>query len=288
MKSMTILVAGATGQQGGSVISQLLTTNHSIRGLTRNTRSDRARALVEKGVEVVSADLGHPGSFDTALEGADAAFLVTTPFESGVEGETAQGIAFAEAAARVGLPYLVFSSVSDADQNTGIPHFESKWKVEERIRTLELSHCVFAPVYFFDNLLAPFMIPELSRGVFSQALSPTTRLQGVSARNIGEFATLALQHPKRFSGRRINIAGDNLTGPEYAAAISLASGREITFASLPPDQLRPMGEDMVLMYTWFESTGYSADIAGLRSEFPEVEWESFKEWAARQDWSVIS
>ena len=45
---------------------------------------------------------------------------------------------------------------------------------------------------------------------------------------------------------------------------------------------------MALMYEWFESTGYSADIDGLRREFPEVKWERFSEWAGRQDWSVLA
>jgi hypothetical protein len=44
---------------------------------------------------------------------------------------------------------------------------------------------------------------------------------------------------------------------------------------------------MALMYEWFMKVGYSADIDKLRREHPEITWESFAQWADRQDWSVL-
>jgi hypothetical protein len=44
---------------------------------------------------------------------------------------------------------------------------------------------------------------------------------------------------------------------------------------------------MALMFEWFNSTGYAADIKRLRREFPEVKWHTFEEWARKQDWSVL-
>jgi len=48
-----------------------------------------------------------------------------------------------------------------------------------------------------------------------------------------------------------------------------------------------MSEDMALMYEWFVADGYSVDIDGLTTEYPEVAWETFSQWAGRQDWSVL-
>ena len=103
----------------------------------------------------------------------------------------------------------------------------------------------------------------------------------------GEFGALVFARREDFWGKRINIAGDSLTGPEYGQAVGAASGREIGYFEVPRDQVRQMSEDMALMYEWFERVGYSADIEGLRRNYPEVKWERFSEWAARQDWSIL-
>ncbi len=51
--------------------------------------------------------------------------------------------------------------------------------------------------------------------------------------------------------------------------------------------MRQQSEDTALMFEWFDRAGYSADIAGLRRDFPEVGWHSFADWARGFDWSVI-
>lgn len=52
-----VVIIGATGGQGSSVLKSLLANpNYKIRGVTRNTSSPQAQALVAKGVEMVSAD----------------------------------------------------------------------------------------------------------------------------------------------------------------------------------------------------------------------------------------
>ncbi|MCK5248458.1 MAG: NmrA/HSCARG family protein [Spirochaetaceae bacterium] len=282
-----ILVAGATGQQGGSIVDALLDGGHEVRGLTRNTQSDRARALEGRGVELVQGDFTDRSSLEKALTGVDGAFLMSTPFEGGVEVETRQGITFVEAAHAVGVPHLVYTSVGDADQKTGVPHFVSKYLVEKRIVELGIPHTIIAPVYFHDNMLSPFVLPGLQTGVFAAAISPETRLQGVSVRNIGEFGALVFTRREAFLGKRINIAGDSLTGLEHAEAVAGASGREIGFFQVPIDEVRGMSEDMALMYEWFDGVGYSVDIEALRRDYPEVKWERFSQWASRQDWSVL-
>ena len=282
-----ILVTGATGQQGGSVVTALLKGGHSVRATTRNPKSDRALALKSRGVEVVKGDFNDRPSLEGALKAVDAAFLMSTSFEAGTDAETSQGLAFVEAARSAGLSHLVYSSVSDADRNTGIPHFDSKYLVEKRIVESGIPHTIIAPAFFYDNMMAPFVLPGLQNGVFAQALAAETKLQSVSVKNIGEFGALVLSRKADFLGKRVNIAGDSLTGPEYARAIGKAGGREIGYTAVPVEQVRQMSEDMALMYEWFEKVGYSADIEGLRRDYPQVRWERFGDWAARQDWSVL-
>ena len=54
--------------------------------------------------------------------------------EAGVEREEAQGKRFAEAARRAGVEYYVYSSVGSAHRETGIPHFDNKARIEQRVR----------------------------------------------------------------------------------------------------------------------------------------------------------
>ncbi len=285
--SLRILVTGATGQQGGSVVQALLAGGYRIRALSRDPNSERSIALRGRGVDVVQSDFRDRNSLAAALDGVDGAFLMSTPFEAGTQAETEQGVIFVEAARSAKVPHLVYSSVASAEQNTGIPHFDSKYKVEQHIQSLGIPHTIIAPVYFYDNMLAPFVLPGLQHGTLAQSLPMEIGLQSISVRNIGEFAALAFAQKNRFLGRRINIAGDELTGPGYADVIARVSGREITYSEVPIEQVRAMSEDMALMYEWFVRIGYSVPIAELKREYPEVNWESFAEWAARQDWSVL-
>jgi len=285
--SKTILVTGATGQQGGSVARHLMSNGHHVRALTRNPESEKAKALARKGADMVEGTFTDRQSLEKALEGVDAAFLVTTPFEAGTEAETEQGVAFIDGAAAAGIDYLVFSSVANADQNTRIPHFDSKYEVEKHLIASGLNHAIIAPVFFFENHFAPFMLPGLQNGSYGVAMPADESLQMIAVDNIGAFAALAFERPDDFRGKRIDIAGDELTGREYASALSAASGKQIEYAQVPIDQVRQMSEDMALMYEWFTNVGYSADIEGLRREYSEIDWKRFSDWAQSQDWSTL-
>ena len=120
----TILVTGATGQQGGSAARSLLRQGQKVRALTRNP--SKAKELKKLGAEVVEGDLTDRASLDAALSGVKKVFLVTTPFEASTESEASQGINFVEAAQAARVDHLVFDSVIPSDQNTGVGIFESK------------------------------------------------------------------------------------------------------------------------------------------------------------------
>lgn len=286
-KTLTILVAGATGQQGGSVVDGLLASGHKVRGLTRNTSSDKAKALQERGVELAKGDLLNKDSLETAMKGVDGFFLVTTFFEAGLDAEVEQGIVAANTAKKMNIRHLVFSSVSDANQSTGVPHFDSKFKIEEHIKSLALNYTIVAPVYFYDNMLSPFTLPGLQQGTFAMAMPPDKPLKSISVKTIGQFVSLAFSQPEPFLNKRINIAGDELTGPEYAKELSQATNKDITYTSLPIEEVRAMSDDMATMYEWFTLKGYSPTIKELLQTYPDIQWESFEEWANRQDWSVL-
>ena len=227
-------------------------------------------------------------SLERAMSGVDAVYTMSTSFEAGTEAETRQGIVVADAASSAGVAHLVFSSVGSADQKTGIPHFESKYEVEQHIRGLGIPYTIVGPTYFFENVFNPFVLPGLRQGALATALPGDRPLQQISVPNIASFAVTALENRDSLVGKRIDIASDELTGEQTARILSEVSGRSIEYVQTPMPQLRAMSEDFALNMEWLIRVGYSADIPGLHREFPEIAWETFEAWARRQDWSILA
>lgn len=284
---LTVLVTGATGQQGGRLARVLLEKGHTVRALTRHPESAAARELAALGAEPVAGDFDVPASIEKAARGADAMFLVSTPFEAGPEVETRQGIMAADAAKAAGVRHLVYSSVASADQRTGIPHFDSKFRVEEHIRGLGIPYTIVGPVYFMENLFSPQNLKNLRNGEFAMALPASRSLQQIALEDIARFDALVLERPEEFRGVRIDIASDELTGAALAETVSRHAGRRVRYVETPINEVRAWSEDFALMLEWFDRVGYSVDIGRLRRDYPEVGWHTFEDWAREQDWSAV-
>ena len=287
-EKLSVLVSGATGQQGGALARVLLERGHSVRAFVRRPDSPEAEELERLGAELARGDFDEPSTLEEAARGTDALFIVATPFEAGTEAEARHGIAAADAAKAADVSHLVYSSVADADKDTGIPHFDSKRKVEEHIEGLGIPYTIVAPVYFMENLLAPWNLPQLKEGRLPMALPASRPLQQVALSDIAAFTVVVLENREEFGGRRVDIASDELSGGEVADALTRVTGREVHYVELPIEQVRQaMGEDGARMFEWFDEVGYSADISALRRDHPEVGWHTFEGWAKEQDWSVL-
>ena len=286
MSVRKILVTGARGNQGRSVTEALLDKGHHVRALVRKADENGSLPFKRHSVEVVVGDFDDPASLERAASGMDAVFAMTTPF-AGVDVEVRHGKAIVDAAKAAGVAHLVYSSVGDADRRTGIPHFDSKYEVEEYLRTLAVPWTITAPAFFYDNVLFPWNLADLKEGRFRQALHAKRKLQQIAVRDIGRFIALVIDREDPFIGRRINISGDEVTGPEMAAVLSQASGRPIAYEEQSLDEVRTQFADMATMYEWFDRVGFSADVKSLRVDYPEVDWLSFEQWAAAQDWAQV-
>jgi len=177
--------------------------------------------------------------------------------------------------------------VGSGDRNTNIPHFDSKYKVEQHIASIKIPYTIVAPVYFMDNVFTPWFLPSIQEGTLKFAMPEDRPLQQVSVDNIGAFSAAMIERREKVFGQRFDIAGDELTGKETVAAISKASGRTIGYEGFDPEFMRADNADFAEMFSWFNKVGYSADIKNLRKEFPEVPWQNLEEWAQQQDWSVL-
>ena len=270
-----IVVTGATGQQGGATARHLLAQGFRVRALVRDPNKPAAQELAAKGAELAQGDLDDRASLDRALSGAYGAFSVQTFMgPEGPAGETRQGKVLADAAKAAGIQHFVYTSVGGADRKSGLPHFESKWQIEEHIRSLGLPATILRPVFFMENLRSPWMGPR--DGVLAVALSPSTALQMIASDDIGAFAALAFARPQEFSGKALEIAGDSLTMPQVADAFTQVSGQPVRFVEQPLEQVRSFNAEMGDMMAWLNDYGYAADIPALRRLRPGL--LTFEAW----------
>ncbi|TPG35941.1 NmrA/HSCARG family protein [Mycolicibacterium hodleri] len=267
-------VVGATGAQGGAVATALLEQGAQVRAISRRTDSPAARHLIAAGAQVMAADLFDEGSVAAAFAGVDGAYALTTPFEDGPSAEIAQGRTMIAAALAARVPHLVFSSVADADQHTGIPHFDSKAVVEETLAHSGLSHTVVGPTYFYDNMFGG--IDDIRAGVFELPLPADVGLQQLSRRDLGRFVATVLTNPEHFRGARIDIASDSPTPREMAAVLADALGRPVKLITDDPAEIA--SADMRAMFGFLARGGYTVNIAELRARYPHVGWQSFADW----------
>lgn len=273
LRNAPILVAvvGATGQQGGATARALLAAGQRVRALTRNPGSPAARALADAGAEVVRADLDDRASVLGAFAGADAVFGVTTMTEAGTEGETRQGVTLADAAAEAGVPHVLYSSVGAAERNTGIPHFESKRRVEEHLETLPLRSTFLRPTFFMTNLTR-FLAPQVEDGVLvlRVPLRPEVPLQMIAPEDVGIVAAALLVNPDATPGGALEIAGDELTPEQVAATFGEVRGMTARFEPVPLEALAG-DPDQQRMFAWFaETPAFQADFGLTRELDPEV------------------
>ncbi len=265
----TILVTGATGNQGGSIARHLLQRGKfKVRAMVRNESKPAAIALKELGAELIKADFNDRASLDRAMQGVYGIFSMQD-FRDGAEVEIRQGKAVADAASEAGIEHFVYSSVGSAERNTEIPHFDSKFQVEEYIRSLGLPHIILRPVFFFYNYKG--MLPMVENGTLPQPLSPDTKLQQLSEEDYGMMVAEVFERPVDFANRAIEVASVEMTMPEVATAFSHVLGKKVEYQQIPFEAFEEQaGEEVTIMFRWFEKVGYTADFAQLKHDFPAL------------------
>lgn len=252
-------VFAATGKQGGATAAALLDRGERVRVLVRRPESAEAQALQARGAEVVLADLDRPETLVPAMQGLSTLWFMTLMLaEPGAEA--AMGRSVGDAAVAAGIEHVVFSSVGGAERDSGVPHFESKYAVENHLRGLSVRTTAVRPVFFMENL--PFLATVEDGAVLLRLPLPgDVPLQLISVRDIGRVAAAALLDPDLVPDGAIEVAGDELTGDQIAAALGRAAGLPARYQAQPLDVVAD-DPDSHAMFAWFaELPAYRADMA---------------------------
>jgi uncharacterized protein YbjT (DUF2867 family) len=245
-----VLVAGATGRQGGSVVDHLLAGDAgevTVHGLTRDAGREAARRLADRGVRLVEGDLTDRAAMDAAVAGMDGVYLVTAGDSADVERR--QGTTGVEAAAAAGVDHVVLSSGGGADRRPGIPHVDAKADVEATLRSTAVDWTVLAPHSFASNLER--QREAIRGGRLAFPLPEGAKLAIVDPDDVGRLAARAFARltddrpapgsgvdgpdPGRLVGARVELAGDVLTLEGMADVFTDVLGRPVEPVHLPPD-----------------------------------------------------
>jgi uncharacterized protein YbjT (DUF2867 family) len=281
----TVLITGATGRQGGSVLRHMLAQGWKLRALVRNSEGDGAKRLIDQGIEVARGDLEDPASLERACRGVYGVYSVQDFWAVGAKREVQQGKNMADVAMRAGVEHLVYSSVGGAERNSRIDHWESKWEVEKHIRKLGLPATMLRPAAFMENYYIDQVEIAILKGKLVDPIRADKPYQTIAADDIGAFAALTFARPKDFIGAEIEIAGSELTNPQAAEVFSRVLNRRVKFQKLPMPLVRLLlGKEFYQMFRWFNAEGFMANIPELRRKYSEVHLHTLEEWLRMEGW----
>ena len=306
MAKKIIVVFGATGAQGGSVARAILNDANSefaVRAVTRDPNSDKAKALASLGAEVVVGDIDDIESIKRALAGAYGAYFVTFFWAHlSPEKEMAEAKNMAEAAKAAGLTHAIWSTLEDVRKSVPlsddsmptirdkwkVPHFDGKGASDQYFVEAGVPVTYLLAPYFWENLINLNMGPKRGADgklalIFAMG---TKKMAGIGTEDIGKCAYGIFKRGTEMVGKRIGVAGDQLTIAEMAAAMSKAIGEEVVYVEITPEKLRSYGfpgaDDIANMFQFYrdfdELCNSTRDVNFSRELNPEL--QSFEMWLA--------
>jgi uncharacterized protein YbjT (DUF2867 family) len=302
-----IVVFGATGGQGGGLARAILTDNNSefaVRAVTRNPDSDKAKELAKMGAEVVAGDIDNMQSMKRILEGAYGAYFVTFFWSHfSPEKEMAEAKNMAASAKEAGLKHAIWSTLEDVrkyvplDDNSmptlhgkyKVPHFDGKGESDQYFIDAGIPVTFMLASYYWDNLIYFGMGPKRGADGKLAITFPMgdKKMAGIGAEDIGKCAYGIFKRETALIGKRIGVAGGQLTCSEMAESLSKSLGEPVSYNEVTPEQYRGFGfpgaddlGNMFQFYRDFDDVCNSVrDVKFSKELNPEL--QSFDAWLAK-------
>lgn len=302
-----IAIVGATGAQGGGLARAILNDpagEYSVRAITRDPNSDKAKALASLGAEVVQAELEDVESLKKAFTGAYGAFCVTNFWEHfSPEKEIFHARNLAEAAKAAGVKHTIWSSLDDTRKHIPldddrmptlhgkykVPHFDAKGESDRFFTEGGFPATVLYTVFYWDNFIYFGLGPQRRPDGKLAITFPMgdKKLPGIASEDIGKCALGIFKAGDKYIGKTVGIAGGHPTGREMAERLSEVAGEEVVYQDVPPEVYRSFGfpgaDDMGNMFQFkrdFEDVyTKSRDIELSKSLNPSL--MSFSQWVEK-------
>lgn len=288
----TIVVIGATGQQGKGVVKALkANTQFKVRAVTRNPSKYQGEAD-----EVVSANLNDMDSLVSAFAGSYGVFVVTNFWEEGTD-EISQAKNAIAAAKATDIQHFVWSTLPDVQQISSdefkVPHFTDKAKVDELVAQANFPYYSFVVASFFYQNLITNMAPQaLSDGSEGWVLPINANSKSIHMADIGELGGAvagAFNHPEDAGrGEYLSVVGDQLSFNDIINTLK-EHGHQYSYQEVPANVFAdffPGAEELAEMFGYFEKHTYLGDKLGaedirLEQKVAERVPTSFSDWVAK-------
>ncbi|MGA2295943.1 MAG: NmrA/HSCARG family protein [FCB group bacterium] len=302
-----IAVVGSTGAQGGGLARAILNDKNSeftVRAITRNINSDKAKAIAALGAELFQADTDDLASITKAFEGAYGAYCLTNFWEHfSPEREVQQAVNMAHAAKEADLKHVIWSTFEDTrkfiplDDNRmptlmgkyKVAHFDAKSEADHVFTELGVPTTFLYTSYYWDNNIYFGLGPKKGPDGNYYLTMPMgdKKLPGIAVEDIGKCAYGIFKKGKELIGKTVGVAGEHLTGKQMAEAMSKSIGKEIRYNAVTPDVYRGFGfpgaEDMGNMFQFKHD--FEDAYCGIRnvnfSRELNPELQSFDKWLSR-------
>jgi uncharacterized protein YbjT (DUF2867 family) len=256
-----IAVVGATGAQGGGLVRAILNDRNGqfkVRALTRDTNSDKARALALLGADTVKADVDDVESLKRAFAGAHGAYCVTFYWAHfSPERELAEARAMAQAAKHAGVKHVIWSTIEDTRKwiplsdnrmptlmgKYKVPHMDAKGEANAVFTELGVPTTFLLSSFYWDNLIYFGMGPKKGPDGKLAVTFPlgNEKLPGIASEDIGKCAYAIFKKGSEYIGQTVGIAGEHLTGAQMASALTRALGKDVTYNAVSPVVYRGFG-----------------------------------------------
>ncbi|WP_027136699.1 NmrA/HSCARG family protein [Gaetbulibacter saemankumensis] len=257
----TIAIFGATGAQGGGLARAILadpSSEYTVRAVTRNANSEKAKALSGLGAEIIEADLNNPDSIKKALNGAAAAYFVTFFWEHfSPEKELEQIKHFIQCAKEANLEHIIWSTLEDTrnwipldddrmptlQEKYKVPHFDAKGAADKLFVEAGLPVTFLRTSFYWDNFIYFGMGPQKGDdGNYYIAFPMDDKpLAGIAAEDIGKCAYGIFKKGKALIGKTVGIVGEKLSGNDMAAKLSKALNIQVIYNNVSPETYRSFG-----------------------------------------------
>jgi uncharacterized protein YbjT (DUF2867 family) len=299
-----IAVFGATGAQGGGLVRAILNDKEggfAARAVTRDINSAKASELKSLGAEVVAGDVDDAASVEKALEGAYGAYFVTFFWNHySPELEVAQAQTFAKAAKKAGLQHVIWSTLEDVrefvpldddrmptlKEKYKVPHFDGKGEGNKFFTEEGVPTTFLYPSFYWDNFIYFGAGPKKDANGKLQLTLPigNAKMGGIAAEDIGKAAYGIFKKGKQLIGKKVGLAGDQLTGDEMAEGLTKALGQPVNYNRVPAAVYRSFGfpgaDDLGNMFQFYEEFEQQVnslrDVAASKELNPEL--KSYSQW----------
>ena len=299
-----ITVFGATGAQGGGLVRSILNdanSEFSVRAVTRDTNSDKAKELSKLGAELIAADVDDASSVQRALDGAYGAYFVTFFWAHySPEKENAEAAIYAKAAKDAGLKHAIWSTLEDTREfvplsddrmptlngKYKVPHFDGKGESDKLFTEAGVPTTFFLASFYWDNFIYFGLGPKRGADGKLALTLPIgdAKMGGIAAEDIGKCAHGVFKRGPELFGKKIGVAGEALTGQEMADALSKALGEAVAYNKISPATFRSFGfpgaEDIGNMFQFYdEFADYLNKLRDVNfSKQLNPQLKSFEQW----------